>query len=53
MLVALYFLPESSHDISDRHKEIIKMWNKEGLKGNLEKSLKYHFPDHKWELKKE
>jgi len=53
MLVALYFLPESSHDISDRHKKIIKMWNKEGLKGNLEKSLKYHFPDHKWELKKE
>lgn len=53
MLVALYFLPESSHDISNRHKEIIKMWNKEGLKSKLEKSLKYHFPDHKWELKKE
>jgi isopentenyl-diphosphate delta-isomerase len=54
MLVALYFLSESSQNINDRHKEIINKWkNNEQLRNNLEKSLEYHFPDHKWELKKE
>ncbi|MGI0018227.1 MAG: isopentenyl-diphosphate delta-isomerase, partial [Nitrosotalea sp.] len=53
MLVALYFISESNHNISDAHKEILKMWNKDSIKRQLEESLKYHFPDHKWELKKE
>jgi isopentenyl-diphosphate Delta-isomerase len=53
LLVALYFLSESSQDINNRHKEILKMWNKADLKNHLEGSLDYHFPDHKWELKKE
>ncbi|MDE1726192.1 MAG: isopentenyl-diphosphate Delta-isomerase [Thaumarchaeota archaeon] len=51
MLVALYFLSESSNNIIEPHKKILKMWNKEGLKSRLEDPLKYHFPDHKWELK--
>lgn len=49
LLVALYFIPESSQNINDRHKEILKMWNKDDLKSQLEESLKCHFPDHKWE----
>ncbi|MFI5416006.1 MAG: isopentenyl-diphosphate delta-isomerase, partial [Nitrososphaerales archaeon] len=53
LLVALYFIPESSQNINDKHKEILKMWNRDDLKSKLEESLKHHFPDHKWELKKE
>ncbi|MDE1840006.1 MAG: NUDIX domain-containing protein, partial [Thaumarchaeota archaeon] len=53
MLVALYFISESSHNISNAHKEILNMWNKDNIKSQLEESLKYHFPDHRWELKKE
>jgi isopentenyl-diphosphate delta-isomerase len=53
MLVALYFISESSHNISNAHKEILRMWNKDNIKSQLEESLKYHFPDHRWELKKE
>ena len=53
MLVALYFLPQSSDNINDRHRKILKMWNKENIKNELEEPLKYHFPDHKWGLKNE
>lgn len=54
MLVALYFLSESNQNISDKHKMIINRWkNNEQLKSSVEKSLEYHFPDHKWEIKKE
>ena len=53
LLVALYFLPDSSHNISDRHREVLKKWNTTDLKSQLEEALKYHFPDNMWELKKE
>jgi isopentenyl-diphosphate Delta-isomerase len=53
MLVALYFLSESKNNIAEAHKKILKMWNRDGLKNRLESSLKYHFPDHRWELKEE
>ena len=53
MLVALYFLSESRDEISESHKKILKMWNKDGIKNSLEAPLKYHFPDNRWELKKE
>ncbi|MDE1829929.1 MAG: isopentenyl-diphosphate Delta-isomerase [Thaumarchaeota archaeon] len=53
MLVALYFLSESKDDVSESHKEILKMWNKDGMKNRLMGPLKYHFPDNQWELKKE
>ena len=53
MLVALYFLPESNMNINEKHKEILKIWHRINFKTNLEEPLKYHFPDHGWELKKE
>ena len=53
MLVALYFLSESKNNVTDAHKKILKMWNRNDLKSRLETSLKYHFPDHQWELKEE
>jgi isopentenyl-diphosphate Delta-isomerase len=53
MLVALYFLSESKNNITEAHKKILKMWNRDSLKNRLEASLKYHFPDHQWELKEE
>lgn len=53
MLVALYFLPESNENINEKHGEILKIWNRINFKTNLEEPLKYHFPDHRWELKKE
>lgn len=53
MIVALYFLPESKDNTTEENKRILKMWNKDGLRNRLETSLKYHFPDHQWELKKE
>ncbi len=53
MLVALYFLSESKNDITETHKKILKIWNRDDLKNRLETSLKYHFPDHRWELKDE
>ena len=52
LLVALYFLSESSHNINDRNKEILKIWDKGDLKSHLEGPLKYHFPNNQWELKK-
>jgi isopentenyl-diphosphate delta-isomerase len=52
MLVALYFLPESNNNITEKHKKILEMC-RENIKGRLERPLKYHFPNHKWELKKE
>ncbi|MGB6463258.1 MAG: isopentenyl-diphosphate Delta-isomerase [Nitrosotalea sp.] len=53
MLVALYFLSESKNNVTESHKKILKMWNRDDLKNRLEVSLKYHFPDHRWELKEE
>ena len=53
MLVALYFLPESNENINEKHREILKIWNRINFKTNLEEPLKYHFPDHGWELKRE
>lgn len=52
MLVALYFLPESNENINEKHREILKIWNRINFKTNLEEPLKYHFPDHRWELKR-
>jgi len=51
MLVALYFLLESNANTNERYKEILKIWNVIDYKTDLEEPLKYHFPDHKWELK--
>jgi isopentenyl-diphosphate delta-isomerase len=53
MLVALYFLSESNSNTSDKYKKILKMWTSSELKNSLEEPLKFHFPDHKWEIKKE
>jgi isopentenyl-diphosphate delta-isomerase len=53
MIVALYFLPESKNNIDEANKKILKMWNKDALRNRLEASLKYHFPDNQWKLKKE
>jgi len=53
MLVALYFLSESNNKVSETHKKILGMWNGGNIKSHLEKSLKYHFPNNRWELKKE
>ncbi len=53
MLVALYFLTESNTNINEKYKEILKTWNRTNFKTNLEEPLKYHFPDCRWELKKE
>ncbi len=52
MLVALYFLPDSKNEVNDNHRKILDIWNRFNLKNELEKPLKYHFPDNKWELKK-
>ena len=51
MLVALYFLLESNENTNERYKEILKMRNGIDYKTDLEEPLKYHFPDHTWELK--
>jgi len=55
MLVALYFLPESNDKVSERHKKILEVWSSgsSNNKKHLEKSLKYHFPNNTWGLKKE
>ena len=53
MLVALYFLPESNENINEKHRDILKIWNRLNFKTNLEEPLKYHFPDHRLELKRE
>lgn len=53
MIVALYFLGESKSNIDEKHLSVLKKWNTNDLKGDIEKSLKHHFPDGKWELKKE
>lgn len=53
MLVALYFLSESNGKVSDVHKKILGMWAGGNIKSRLEKSLKHHFPNNMWELKKE
>lgn len=53
MLVALYYLSESRNGVSESSRKILKLWNRDGTKGILDAPLKYHFPDHRWELKKE
>jgi len=53
MLVALYFLPESNKNINEKHKDILEIWSRTGSKDDLEEPLKFHFPDHRWELKRE
>lgn len=53
MLLALYFLSEPGDGISDDHRRILKMWNRPEAKPRLEAPLKFHFPDNRWELKKE
>lgn len=52
MLLALYFLSESKNNVEESHKRILKLWNTSLLRNSLEAPLKYHFPDHRWELKK-
>ena len=52
MIVALYFLSESKKDILPQHGLILNKWIRNDVKQILEKPLKHHFPDNKWELKK-
>lgn len=52
MIVALYFLSESKKDILSQHSLILNKWIRNDVKQILEKPLKHHFPDNKWELKK-
>ena len=52
MIVALYFLSESKKDILPLHSSILSKWIRNDVKQSLEKPLKHHFPDNKWELKK-
>ena len=52
MIVALYFLSESKKDILTQHSSILSKWVRNDVKQILEKPLKHHFPDNKWELKK-
>jgi len=52
MIVALYFLSESKKDILPQHRTILNMWIRNDVKQILEKPLKHHFPDNRWELKK-
>lgn len=52
MIVALYFLSESETPILPEHKSILKMWIRTDMKQTLQKPLRYHFPDNRWELKK-
>ena len=51
MIVALYFLSESKKDILPQHSSILNLWIRDDVKQILEKPLKHHFPDNKWELK--
>src|SRR5437867_4051905 len=44
---------EDPKKINEKHREILKIWNRINFKTNLEEPLKYHFPDHRWELKRE
>ena len=53
MLVALYFLSDYGGSVSDSHKRILEMWTRDGVKGRLEGPLRNHFPDGRWELKRE
>jgi isopentenyl-diphosphate delta-isomerase len=53
MLVALYFLSRLDYDSRDKHKAILKKWNKDSFGDALEESLKHHFPDDNWELKED
>lgn len=52
MIVALYFLAGSETDILPEHKSILNAWIRADAKQILEKPLKHHFPDNRWELKK-
>jgi isopentenyl-diphosphate delta-isomerase len=52
MIVALYFLSESKKNILPQHSLILNKWIRNDVKQILEKPLKHHFPDNKWELKK-
>lgn len=52
MIVALYFLSESNKDILPQHNLILNRWIRNDVKQILEKPLKHHFHDNKWELKK-
>ena len=51
MIVALYFLSESKRDILPQHSSILNKWVRNDVKQILEKPLKHHFPNNKWELK--
>ena len=53
MLVAIYFLSESDNKISEKNRKILGMWSSRENKNRLEKSLRHHFPNNMWELKKE
>jgi len=52
MIVALYFLSASKKDILPQHSLILNKWIRNDVKQILEKPLKHHFPDNKWEIKK-
>jgi isopentenyl-diphosphate delta-isomerase len=51
MVLALYFLPSSKTDISPELKSILDAWKRKDFNQTLEKSVQFHFPDKKWELK--
>ena len=51
MIVALYLLSESKKNILPQHSSILNKWIRNDVKQILEKPLKHHFPDNKWELK--
>ena len=51
MIVALYFLSESRKDILPQHSSILNKWIRNDVRQILEKPLRHHFLDNKWELK--
>lgn len=53
MIVALYLLSDSNDNVSESSKKILEIWTGGNVRRRLEKSLKYHFPNNMWELKKE
>lgn len=52
MILAVYFLAKPEKDVLQEHRIILEKWVGSDLKQELEDPIRYHFPEHNWELKK-
>ena len=53
MIIALYYIADTSDGMKQKYEKLISEWTKDGMKEVLEKSIQVHIKDKNWRLLKQ